>query len=141
MRWWLSIPLLLAASPLAAETLVAARTLRAQTILGPDDLVPTDGTLPGTAADPAEVIGLETRVAIYQGRPIRLADLGPPAIVDRNQAVTLTYAAGALTITAEGRALARGGAGDRIRVMNIASRTTLSGIVAGNGTILIQREE
>lgn len=141
MRWWLPVPLLIAAAPLAAETLVAARTLRAQTILGPDDLVQAEGTLPGTAADPAEVIGLETRVAIYQGRPIRLADLGPPAIVDRNQAVTLTYAAGPLTITAEGRALARGGAGDRIRVMNIASRTTLSGIVAGDGSILIQRKE
>lgn len=141
MRWWLPVLLLIAAAPLAAETLVAARTLRAQTILGPDDLVQAEGTLPGTAADPAEVIGLETRVAIYQGRPIRLADLGPPAIVDRNQAVTLTYAAGPLTITAEGRALARGGAGDRIRVMNIASRTTLSGIVAGDGSILIQRKE
>ena len=98
--WWLAIPLFLgAALPAAAETLVAARTLRAQTILGPDDVVVAEGSLPGTATDPREVIGLETRVAIYQGRPIRPADLGAPAIVDRNQAVVLIYAAGALTIT------------------------------------------
>lgn len=139
--WWLAIPLLLIlVHPARAETLVAARTLRAQTVLGPDDVVLAEGMLPGTASDPAEVIGLETRVAIYQGRPIRSADLGPPAIVDRNQAVILTYAAGALSITAEGRALARGGVGDRIRVMNIASRTTVSGVVTGDGTVLVQRE-
>lgn len=138
---WLAIPFILtAAFPASAETLVAARTLRAQTILGPDDVVLADGTVPGTAADPNEVIGLETRVAIYQGRPIRPANLGPPAIVDRNQAVVLLFAAGGLRITAEGRALGRGGAGDRIRVMNIASRTTVSGVVAGDGTIVVQRE-
>ncbi|MEI2806007.1 MAG: flagellar basal body P-ring formation chaperone FlgA [Albidovulum sp.] len=137
----LAILLVLGASlPASADTLVAARTLRAQTVLGPDDVVVADGTLPGTAADPSEVIGLETRVAIYQGRPIRPADLGAPAIVDRNQAVVLIYAAGALTITADGRALGRGGVGDRIKAMNIGSRTTVSGVVAGDGTILIQRE-
>ena len=138
---WLAIPFILTvAFPASADTLVAARTLRAQTILGPDDVAVAAGTLPGTATDPSEVIGLETRVAIYQGRPIRPADLGAPAIVDRNQAVVLIYAAGALTITAEGRALGRGGVGDRIKAMNIGSRTTVSGVVAGDGTILIQRE-
>lgn len=127
------------ALPASGETLVAARTLRAQTILGPDDVVVAEGTLPGTATDPSEVVGLETRVAIYQGRPIRPADLGAPAIVDRNQTVVLIYAAGALTIRAEGRALGRGGVGDRVKAMNISSRTTVSGVVADDGTILIQR--
>ncbi len=138
---WLAIPFILTiVFPASADTLVAARTLRAQTILRPDDVAVAAGTLPGTATDPGEVIGLETRVAIYQGRPIRPADLGAPAIVDRKQAVVLIYAAGALTITAEGRALGRGGVGDRIKAMNIGSRTTVSGVVAGDGTILIQRE-
>ena len=139
---WLAIPLLFAlAVPAPAETLVAARTLRAQTILGPDDVAVVAGVIPGTAADTAEVVGLETRVAIYQGRPIRPADLAPPAIVQRNQTVILTYAAGALTITAEGRALGRGGVGERIKVMNIASRTTVMGVVADDGSVRIQREE
>lgn len=139
--WWLAIPFLLTlAVPARGETLVAARTLRAQTVLGPEDVAVVDGAVPGTATDPAEVLGLETRVAIYQGRPIRAADLGPPAIVDRNQAVMLIYAAGPLTITAEGRALGRGGVGDRVKVMNIASRTTLSGVVAGDGTVRVKAD-
>jgi flagella basal body P-ring formation protein FlgA len=129
--------IVVSAMPVSAETLVAARTLRAQTIVAADDLNVAAGTVPGTATDPAEVIGLETRVAIYQGRPIRPADLGPPAIVERNQMVVLSYVAGPLTIVAEGRALGRGGAGDSIRVMNTASRTTVWGIVAADGSVRV----
>lgn len=127
----------LLAWPAVAETLVASRTLRAQTIVSPNDFIVAPGTVPGSATDPSEVLGLETRVVIYQGRPIRKADLGPPAIVDRNQMVMLTYQAGPLNIAAEGRALARGGIGDRIRVMNIASRTTVTGMVAEDGSVWV----
>lgn len=137
MRRVLTLLCVALAAPAAAETLVAVRTLRAQTILTPDDLSVVAGVVPGTASDPTEVIGLETRVAIYQGRPIRPADLGPPAIVDRNQSVVLSYVAGPLTITAEGRALGRGGVGDRIKVMNVASRTTVTGIVAADGSVRV----
>ncbi|OYX41637.1 MAG: flagella basal body P-ring formation protein FlgA [Rhodobacterales bacterium 32-67-9] len=137
MRLALTLLFAALASPVSAETLVAVRTLRAQTILAPDDLTVIAGIVPGTASDPTEAIGLETRVAIYQGRPIRLADLGPPAIVDRNQSVVLSYVAGPLTITAEGRALGRGGVGDRIKVMNVASRTTVTGIVAADGSVRV----
>ncbi|MCU9849465.1 flagellar basal body P-ring formation chaperone FlgA [Defluviimonas sp. WL0024] len=140
MRIWIVLFLGIAAIPASAETLVAARTLRAQTIVTPDDVLTQSGTVPGVLTDATEAIGLETRVAIYQGRPIRPADLGPPAIVDRNQIVALSYVAGALTITAEGRALARGGVGDRIRVMNVASRTTVSGVVAAGGSVRVMAE-
>lgn len=137
MRLVLTLLCAALAAPATAETLVAVRTLRAQTILTPDDLTVVAGVVPGTASDPTEVIGLETRIAIYQGRPIRPADLGPPAIVDRNQSVVLSYVAGPLTITAEGRALGRGGVGDRIKVMNVASRTTVTGIVAADGSVRV----
>ena len=46
------------------------------------------------------------RVTLYPDRPIRPGDLAPPALVDRNQIVTLEYAAGPLVILTEGRALA-----------------------------------
>lgn len=49
--------------------------------------------------------------------------------------VTLRYAANGLSIAAEGRALARGGEGDLLKVMNLSSRTIVTGRVAANGTI------
>lgn len=120
-----------------AQTLVAAHTIRAQTVVSADDIAVAENETPGAAEDPAEVVGLATRSVIYQGRPIRPEDLGPPALVDRNQIVTLIHVKGALTIVTEGRALGRGGVGEAIRVMNVASRATVTGVVAADGTVRI----
>lgn len=129
--------LALVAPPAAAETLVAARTVRAQAILAADDLAVIADTVPGALSAPEEALGLEARTMLYQGRPIRPGDVGPAAIVERNALVVLVYRSGTLTITAEGRALGRGGAGDALRVMNLASRTTVTGTVAADGRVLV----
>lgn len=126
-----------AALPVSAETLVAARTIRAQAILAPTDVVVTEADVPGALTDPVEAVGLEARVVLYAGRPIRPGDLGPPATVTRNQTVTLLYRKDGLTIATEGRALGRGGPGDAIRVMNTASRSTVTGTVTDTGAVLV----
>ena len=125
------------AFPVAAETVIAARTIRARAIVLADDIALSNAYLPGMFVSLDEVVGLETRVALYAGRPISPGDVGPPAIVERNQIVTLLYQSGALTIATEGRALGRGGVGDTIRAMNLGSRTTLSGQVAADGSLRI----
>ena len=124
---------------LAADMAVATRTLRAQMVVGPQDFVMAEGHQAGIAATPDQVIGLETRVAIYAGRPIRLADLGPPAIIDRNQPVTLVFQQGALQIRTEGRALGRAAHGETVRVMNLASRNTVLGRVGPDGHVFVSR--
>lgn len=120
-----------------AQTLVAAHTIRAQTVLSERDIAFATDPSPGAAEDPSAVIGLAARTVIYQGRPIRPQDLGPPALIDRNQIVVLSYVNGALSIVTEGRALGRGGVGEAIRVMNMTSRSTVTGIVAADGTVRI----
>ena len=121
----------------AAETVVPSQTLRANTILTHEDLVIRPVETPGAISDPAAIIGLETRVTLYAGRPIRPRDIGPPALVTRNQLVVLRYVSNGLSILVDGRALGRGGDGDRVRVMNLGSRTTLFGTVQPDGTILV----
>lgn len=133
----LLIAALIPALPVSAETLVAARTIRAQAILAPSDIALADANTPGALTDPADAVGLEARVVLYAGRPIRPGDLGPPATVMRNQTVTLLYRSGGLTIATEGRALGRGGPGDAIRVMNTASRSTVTGTVTETGAVLV----
>lgn len=120
-----------------AETPVAARTIRAHTVIAPGDLTTTPAIVPGAIADPALIVGLETRVALYAGRPIMPGDVGPPALVERNQIVRLAYDVGGLSIVTEGRALGRAGAGDTLRVMNLASRTTVTGFVRSDGTVAV----
>ncbi|MCV2887462.1 flagellar basal body P-ring formation chaperone FlgA [Ruegeria aquimaris] len=121
-----------------AEILVPSRTIRAKAIIGPEDLVLKSVEMAGVYADPSEVIGQEARVALYPGRPIRYDDIGPPAIVDRNDLVTLYFDRGSLVISTEGRALGRGAAGDVIRVMNLSSRTTVSGQIRPDGSIEVK---
>lgn len=128
-----AVLLIAGALPAAADTLLAARTIPAQSIISPSDLTQSTQIIPGTISDPALVIGMETRVALFAGRPIRQGDIGFPAVVDRNQIIPLLYQQGALRIATEGRALGRGGPGDLIRVMNLASRATVTARIGADG--------
>ncbi len=128
---------LAAVPPVLAETVVTQRMIRAQTIIMPEDVTLSDKSMPGMLASLDAVIGQETRVAIYPGRPIRPSDVGPPAIIDRNQTVVLVFQSPTLSISTEGRALGRGGVGDRIKVMNVASRTTVIGTIAPDASVRV----
>ena len=127
------------ATPIAAETLVAARTIPARNIIGPDDILIRDVSVAGALNDPNFAIGQETRVALYAGRPIRAGDIGPPAVIERNQIISLIYRRGGVVISTEGRALDRAGPGDVIRVMNLTSRTTVSAQIDATGAALVNR--
>ncbi|OLS53643.1 flagellar basal body P-ring formation chaperone FlgA [Rhodovulum sulfidophilum] len=120
-----------------ADILVATRSVRGQTILGPGDVAVVAGEAVGTLAAPEEAIGQEARINLYAGRPIRIGDVGPPAIIERNQIVTLRYQSGGLSIAADARALDRAGVGDALRVMNLASRNTVTGFVAPDGSVVV----
>ncbi|WP_019955544.1 flagellar basal body P-ring formation chaperone FlgA [Yoonia vestfoldensis] len=123
----------LISGPATAETLLAARTIPAQSIITAEDLVASNQVIPGSVSDPTSIIGMETRVALYAGRPIRQGDVGFPAVVERNQIIILTYQHDGLSISTDGRALGRGGPGDLIRVMNLTSRATVTARIGLDG--------
>jgi flagella basal body P-ring formation protein FlgA len=124
------------ALPISADTLVARHTIRAQTILVDSDVRIVSDEVPGALTHPLDVVGMETRVVLYADRPIRPGDIGPPSLVDRNQLVTLIFRQQGLNIATEARALGRGSEGDRIRVMNLSSRTTVSGRIDAAGRVV-----
>lgn len=134
---WRIVLLLMLPSSAIADSLVAARVIKAQEVITADAIVVVDADIPGAATDLAAVLGLESRVAIYPGRPILKDQIGPAAMVDRNQIVTLTYQVSGLAIRTEGRALARGGAGDVIEVMNLTSKTKITGRIGLDGSVTV----
>ena len=123
------------AQPAPAESVVAARLIRSQTVISAEDVMLRDEDMPGALADLAEAVGKEVRVNIYAGRPVRAADLASPALIERNQVVTLNYSHGGLTIATDARALDRAGPGERIRVLNLESRSMVTGVVMVDGTV------
>lgn len=135
MRWLLV--LLLATVGAKADSVIATRLVLAEAVLGSEDMATVDAEIPGALTDPAAAIGLEARVTLYPGRAIRAADLGRPTLVERNALVALSYRAGGLTIIAEGRALARAGSGESLRVMNLSSRTTVTGRLGPDGVVQV----
>ncbi len=121
------------------QMLVVTRALRPGELIGPGDVALTPGKAPpGALTDPEQAIGKETKIALYPRRPVPAGALGAPTLVARNAIVRLSFALGALRIEAEGRALDAGGLGERIRVMNLDSRQTVYGTIAGPAEVVVQ---
>ena len=125
----------LLATAALAQSVVPTRPIRSQSIITAADVGLVQASHPGAVADLDDVIGLEARVTLYPGRPITAGDVGAPAVIDRNQIVTMIYDIGGLRITAEGRALDRAGLGDQVRIINTDSRLTVVGKVKADGTV------
>jgi len=131
------VAFLMFAQPAFAESVVATRTIRAKSLIAPEDLTLVSAELPGALGDPALAIGQEARVSIYAGKPVKLGDFGPPTLVQRNQLVTLIYSTGGLSIATEGRALDRGSEGEELRVMNLHSKNTVTGRIGPDGAVYV----
>ncbi|MEM9579889.1 MAG: flagellar basal body P-ring formation chaperone FlgA [Pseudomonadota bacterium] len=134
-----ALALLICAQTSLAETVVAARNLRPGSILLDTDVVQVGGVVPGSYSSTAQVVGLEVKVALYAGRPVMSEQLGPPATIERNQLVEIIYQSAGLSIRTEGRALGRGSEGQRIRVMNLTSKSSLFGTVQSDGSVRVSR--
>ncbi len=130
-----AVAALLAADIAAGQAVAPVRPIRAQTIIAPGDLQVLEEDMPGAVTDLDALMGLEARVTLYTGRPIMPDQVGPPAVIERNTLVRMRYAQGSLTIATEGRALDRAGVGERLRVMNLASRQIVTGRVGPDGSI------
>lgn len=122
-----------------AGSVIAMRTLPAGTIIMPEDVALSQDDNPGGPDQISQVVGQQLRNMVYEGRRIEAAFLTAPMAVKRNQIVTIAYEKAALRIEAEGRALGAGSVGQVIRVMNSASRVTVSGRIASDGTVLVQQ--
>lgn len=128
-----------AAWPVAAsaDALLAARGIRAGTVLAEGDIIVDDTDADGALTDLREAVGMQARRNLYPGRPITRDDVQRPYIVERNQDVTIHFNNGTLSIVTEGRALDSGAPGDMIRVLNASSRKTVTGTVLEDGSISV----
>lgn len=136
--FWLILSLLPGMA--GADALVASRNIRSQTVLSATDLLLVTKELPGALQSIDQAVGLEARVNLYAGRPVHAADLGPAALIERNQVVTLHYRHGGLVIVADGRALDRAGLGETVKAMNLTSRNIISGTVSAPGQVVVSSQ-
>ncbi len=86
---------------------------------------------------PSEAVGMQLRHATRPGQPLMLSDLERPALVERGSRVEMRLDAGGLAVVAQGSALESGATGERIRVMNPASRAVIEAVVTGPGQVRV----
>jgi flagellar basal body P-ring formation protein FlgA len=116
-----------------AEELVAAKNIRAGAVITASDIVsPNDRDSMRRAVN---IIGMEAIRTLYQGQPLYEEGLRKPTLVKRNAIVQMEFAKGAMSISAEGRALDQGGLGDRIRVMNLISSRVVVATISGTDSV------
>lgn len=81
--------------------------------------------------------GKVARRTLLPGRLVPLSSVREPYLVERGEAVTVTFMEGNLTISLLAVPLEPGAAGEVIRLRNIDSGAIITGIVMGDGTVRI----
>jgi flagella basal body P-ring formation protein FlgA len=84
-----------------------------------------------------QAIGMAAKSALRSGQALRTDDLVRPQIVQRNEAVTITYEVPGIMLTVRGKAVEAGAMGDVVGVLNIQSNRTVQATVTGPGRVSI----
>jgi flagella basal body P-ring formation protein FlgA len=125
------------------ETVEAAtltRSLRLGDVIKASDVVMDrrpKAELRGEGVPAEQAVGMAVRAAMRSGQAVRADDLIKPQIVQRNEAVTITYQVPGITLTVRGKAAEAGALGDVIGVLNIQSNRTVQATVTGPGHVSI----
>ena len=80
-----------------------------------------------------EAVGQALRHAVQPGQPIQLADLGRPVVVQKGTPMLLALNTPGIELTTQGVAMEPAGMGERIHVLNPASRVVVEAEVTGPG--------
>lgn len=129
----------------ALETIelpVAATRLAAGSVLRPQDVrmarLRTSLIHAEIAHDRGEAVGLALRRAVAAGQPLPLADLAPPALVQKGATVLMLLDSSGIALTGQGQALEAGALGEHVRVLNPISRAVLQAEVTGADRVRIR---
>ena len=91
----------------------------------------------GTVRNASDAAGREAKRALRAGEFLRNSDLKRPALVVKGSTVTMIFDTAGIHLTAVGRALAEGGEGDSIVVLNPTSYRQVVAVVTGPGTVRV----
>ncbi|MBX3521947.1 MAG: flagellar basal body P-ring formation protein FlgA [Xanthobacteraceae bacterium] len=83
------------------------------------------------------VINQAARRALRSGQTLRAADLMKPQIIARDDAVTIVFRSGAITLTLRGKAMGNGAEGETITVLNPQSKRLVQATVTAPGVVMV----
>ena len=123
------------------ELVVPAHDIARGSLIGEEDLttkrVPVLRTSDALVHDITDAAGREAKRALRAGELIRTSDLKRPTLVAKGSTVTMIFEVPGIALTSVGRALAEGGEGDTIAVLNPTSYRQVSAVITGPGTVRV----
>jgi flagellar basal body P-ring formation protein FlgA len=122
------------------EAAVVTRDVERNEVLKASDVVVErrpKAVVGNDAASRDRAVGMQMRKQVRAGQSLRVADLGKPDLVQRDQNVTLIFESAGLYLTIRGKALEGGTEGDVVNVLNLQSQRTVSGVVIGRGQVAV----
>lgn len=123
------------------ELVVPAHDIARGASIGEDDLttkrVPVLRVNDSFIRDAQDAAGREAKRALRAGELIRNSDLKRPTLVAKGSTVTMVFEVPGIALTSVGRALAEGGEGDTIAVLNPTSYRQVSAVITGPGTVRV----
>lgn len=110
-------------------------------VIRPEDvemrMVPVRTADTGSYAALDQVIGQQIKRPARAGKMLQPGDLTSPVLVGRNEAVTIIYRSGPLTLTVKGQALSDAAAGQPVQVLNLMSNKVLSAVATDQGLVTL----
>jgi len=123
------------------ELVVPAHDIARGSMIGEEDLttklVPVLRASDSLVRDIQDASGREAKRALRAGELIRTSDLKRPTLVAKGSTVTMIFEVPGIALTSVGRALAEGGEGDTIAVLNPTSYRQVSAVITGPGTVRV----
>lgn len=128
------------AGPVAAsaEALTYARSLNAGEVLSADDLTWAAVRAPADAPRDADAaIGMAVRKPVRAGTAVSGRDLSQARVIAKDDAVSVHYRSGRISLSLQGKALGAAALGETVRVLNPQSKTVVEAVAAGPGLAVV----
>jgi len=92
-----------------------------------------------TVTENEDLVGMQVKRLLTQGRPVMTQSITKPVIVGRGERVSIRYDDGLLSLSAPGKALDDAHKGEEVRIVNLVSNTSLTGVAVEKGIVEILR--
>lgn len=121
------------------DVLTYARNLAAGEIVQPADLVWGKAAVAPTDApsDAETVIGMAAKRALRAGAAVAARDVGAAQVIKSGEIITVLYEAEGVSLSLQGKAMAAGGVGETIAVLNTSSKKSIQAVITGPGQAVV----
>ena len=83
------------------------------------------------------VIGMAAKRPLRAGATVAARDVGAAQVVKPGEIITVLYEAEGVSLSLQGKALAAGGVGESIAVLNTSSKRSIQAVVTGPGQAVV----